>query len=60
MRDMHTDIVPPACVRELRVHVVHTQYTPNKLDDLMGNGDKRQQLLTWLAKWGSPPASSGA
>eukprot|EP00918_Siedleckia_nematoides_P098120 GHVU01214822.1.p1 GENE.GHVU01214822.1~~GHVU01214822.1.p1 ORF type:complete len:136 (+),score=28.90 GHVU01214822.1:192-599(+) len=26
----------------------------------MGNGDKRQQLRTWLAKWGSPSASSGA
>ena len=41
-------------------HVVHTQYAPNKLDDLMGNGDKRQQLRTWLAKWGSPSAASGA
>ena len=51
-RDAHDANLAPS----LRVD----KYAPNKLDDLMGNGDKRQQLRTWLAKWGSPSASSGA
>ena len=29
------------------------KYKPNKIDDLIGNGDKRQVLRDWLSKWGS-------
>ena len=30
------------------------KYKPNKPDELMGNGDKREQLRRWLATWGAP------
>ena len=29
------------------------------MDDLMGNGDKRESLCKWLARWGTSSASSG-
>jgi replication factor C subunit 1 len=36
------------------------KYKPKGAEDLMGNGDKREQLRSWLAKWGTASASSGA
>jgi replication factor C subunit 1 len=50
-RDKHNENLAPSLWVD--------KYRPNKLADLLGNGDKRLQLRTWLARWGSPSASSG-
>ena len=36
------------------------KWAPKGTEDLMGNGDKREQLRKWLVKWGSAEANSGA